>query len=131
MELTLRREHDLLYTPGVLEVDGVQFCQTLEDQERDVKIRGKTAIPMGRYQVKITMSPRFKRRMPLLLDVPNFTGVRIHPGNTTEHTDGCILVGQDTNSKDAWLGNSKVTYDKLFGVLDTALKAEDVWITIL
>jgi hypothetical protein len=131
MELTLRRTHNLVYTPGILELDGREVCQTLEDQERAIKVKGKTAIPTGRYQIKITMSPRFKARMPLLIGVPNFSGVRIHPGNTTEHTDGCILVGRDTNSKDAWLGNSRATYNKLFVMLDEALKKEQVWITIL
>jgi hypothetical protein len=132
MELTLRRTHNLLHTPGILEVDGVEFCQTLEDREREKKVKGKTAIPIGRYKITITMSPRFKKRMPLLHNVPDFSGVRIHPGNTVDHTEGCILVGQDTNALDAWLGSSRVTYEKLFAVIDKALKdKEEVWITIL
>ena len=68
------------------------ICHTLEDVQRDVKIKAETAIPWGMYKVVITMSNRFKRRLPLLLDVPNFEGVRIHGGNSEKNTEGCILV---------------------------------------
>lgn len=132
MELKLIRTHGLPYTPGILEIDGQYFCQTLEDREREVKVYGETAIPLGRYKITITMSPRFKKPLPLLHDVPKFTGVRIHPGNSVEHTEGCILVGQDNNSKDAWLGNSRVTFDKLMVKLREAeARKEPIWITIV
>lgn len=85
------------YTIGRLYVDGDYFCDTLEDRVRNLrkeaKVAGQTAIPDGRYKVTITMSPRFGRLLPLLHDVPQFTGVRIHAGNTAKDTQGCILVG--------------------------------------
>ena len=112
MKLTLKRIalRDT-YTIGKLYVDDVYFCDTLEDKVRDVKIKGITAIPAGKYKVKITMSNRFKKLMPLLIDVPNFEGVRIHSGNTSEDTEGCILVGK--NSETGKVTNSRNTFEKL------------------
>ena len=96
MKLTLKRIFKgEKYTIGKLYIDGVAFCDTLEDAIRDVKVYGETAIPSGIYKVTITLSPRFRRWLPLLHDVPNFEGVRIHRGNTAEDTHGCILVGQN------------------------------------
>lgn len=84
------------YIIGKLYIDGSYFCDTLEDPIREVKIKHETAIPFGTYKIIMDVSKRFKKRMPLLLDVPNFAGVRIHSGNTVEHTSGCILVGKNT-----------------------------------
>lgn len=81
------------YTIGKLYIDDNYFCDTLEDTVRKVKIAGKTAIPAGSYKVKKTMSPRFKKILPEILNVPNFAGVRIHSGNTAADTDGCLLLG--------------------------------------
>lgn len=82
------------YTIGKLYIDGAYFCDTLEDTVRTgEKIAGKTAIPAGTYKVKMTWSPRFKRYLPEILNVPNFTGVRIHAGNSALDTAGCVLLG--------------------------------------
>jgi len=81
-------------TIGELLINDEYECVTLEDPERDEKIPGITAIPRGFYPVIITYSNRFQKRMPLLKDVPNFTGIRIHTGNKAEDTEGCILVGR-------------------------------------
>lgn len=83
-------------TIGEITIGDKFECWTLEDRTRPagVKIYGKTAIPAGRYQMAITFSVRFHRWSPLLMKVPNFSGVRIHSGNTAADTQGCILVGQ-------------------------------------
>jgi len=94
MKLKLKRDiFENEFTLGGLEIDGEHFCFTVEDKVRDHKIHGMTAIPAGVYKVILTMSARFKKVLPLLLDVPNFSGVRIHSGNTAEDTEGCIIVG--------------------------------------
>ena len=96
MKLTLKRNFKGPdYTIGKLYIDDHYFCDTLEDTVRPdgQKIKGKTAIPAGTYKVVKSYSPRFKKILPEILDVPNFTGVRIHAGNTAKDTDGCLLLG--------------------------------------
>jgi hypothetical protein len=83
------------YTIGTLSIDGQYFCDTLEDAVRQVKVYGKTAIPYGRYNIILNVSPHFGRILPRLIDVPQFEGVLIHRGNTAEDTAGCILVGEN------------------------------------
>lgn len=107
-------------TIGELSVDGKILCYTLEDVEREVKVAGKTAIQKGTYNVSITMSNRFKKLMPLLENVPNFSGVRIHSGNTAEDTEGCILVGL-TKAED-FIGNSRIAFDRIFEKIKSAEK---------
>lgn len=80
-------------TLGKLSLGGLFICYSVEDAVRDVKIAGNTCIPAGTYKVIINMSNRFKRLMPLLLDVPQFQGVRIHAGNSAADTEGCIILG--------------------------------------
>jgi hypothetical protein len=96
MKLTLKRNFKGPdYTIGKLYIDGHYFCDTLEDTVRPAgqKITGKTAIPAGDYKVIKSYSPRFKKILPEILDVPGFSGVRIHAGNTAKDTDGCLLLG--------------------------------------
>ena len=84
-------------THGALYIDGEYFCDTLEPHRIDWscqrKMMGQTAIAEGTYRIVIGMSARFRRMMPYLCDVPQFTGVMIHPGNSSRDTAGCILVG--------------------------------------
>ncbi len=88
-----RQEKGDVCTIGRLSVDGVDYCYTLEDPVRPKKIPGKTAIPTGIYTIIVDYSHKFHTNLPRLLNVPNYEGVRIHPGNTAEDTEGCILVG--------------------------------------
>jgi len=110
-------------TIGDLAVDGQFEAFTLEDVARQKKIKHETCIPAGRYNVIINHSQRFNRDLPLLENVPNFDGIRIHPGNTDKDTSGCVLVGQ-TKSQD-FVGNSRVTFDALFAKIKAALDGGD------
>ncbi|MDP2006058.1 MAG: DUF5675 family protein [Rubrivivax sp.] len=116
-------------TIGQLYVDGQFECYTLEDVVRPEKIYGETAIPAGRYAVTINVSARFGKRLPLLLNVPEYTGVRIHPGNTKADTLGCILVGQ-TKSADS-IGASRAAFAALMPKLETAAKRGAIEIEIV
>lgn len=104
----VRRARREKYTIGDFIIEGKTVANTLEDPIRilddknhdgdfddpgEGKIYGQTAIPAGTYEVVVTMSSRFKRELPLLLNVPGFSGVRIHSGNTAADTKGCIMVG--------------------------------------
>ncbi len=129
MELVLTRKPSNSHcTIGELTVDGAFEAFTLEDVVRDKKVQNETAIPAGRYQVIITFSPHFKRNLPLLLNVPNYEGVRIHPGNYDRDTEGCILVGKSHNED--MLMQSVAAFDPLFEKIKSALLNEEVWITI-
>ena len=126
MKITVKRLHKTnTSTIGELLIDGIFECYTLEDMEREIKVKSETAIPKGTYKVIINQSNRFKRLLPLLLNVPNFDGVRIHSGNSNHDTEGCILVGQ-TIGKD-YIGKSRKAFDKLFKKMQAA---KDITITI-
>lgn len=113
MKLTLKRNPSSeKSTQGELFYNGIHQCWTLEDVVRDKKIYAQTAIPAGTYEVVISYSNRFKRLLPLLLNVPNFTGVRIHSGNTAQDTEGCILVGNKKGA-DSVL-ESRAAFNALF-----------------
>jgi len=114
----IRKPSSPMCTLGILSIGGDFECYTLEDVVRPKKIYGATAIPAGIYQVVITMSNRFKRLLPLLVDVPGFEGIRIHPGNTAGDTYGCILVGNATRGDSVI--NSRVAFDRLFEKLRVA-----------
>lgn len=141
MDLKLRRiaRRDT-YTIGKLYIDGVYFCDTLEDTDRGMmqslppsvnrakKKAGATAIPIGKYQVTIGVrSPRFSKKkqydfcggyLPRLINVPAFEGVLIHIGNTANDTEGCILVGR--NTKVGKVLESGVTFRALYAKLKEA-----------
>lgn len=125
MDLLLIRS--VFYEPitgGELFIDGIKFCDTLEDTDRKLtntdslekilatKKRGVTAIPTGVYDWTMEYSPSFKKVLPTILNVPGFTGIRIHGGNTVKDTAGCPLVGIKTISHRA-LVQSDETLKKL------------------
>lgn len=130
MNLTLQREpSDFACTISQLYIDGVPSVFILEDVARTIKIHGQTAIPAGRYPIVITMSPRFGKPLPLLLGVPGFEGVRIHSGNTSSQTEGCLLPGL-TRTGDS-VGDSRVAFNSLFAKIQGAInRHEPVTITI-
>lgn len=130
MKLRLQRTKEIDNTVfGELFVNDKFFCYTLEDKIRDIKIKHETCISPGVYKIILSYSQRFKTILPLLLDVPNFIGIRIHAGNTIKDTSGCILVGSAI--KGTTLLHSKTTTQKLISVLTTALKKESVEIEVL
>lgn len=135
MELFLQRnKSEVDRTIGNLYVDGDWECYTLEDPVRDKKVYGMTAIPPGKYKVLITESAKFKRLLPILVNVPNFAGVRIHAGNHPRDTEGCILVGQALDQRlgiPTTLLQSKKALTKLLIKISRAIDTNQiVWLTV-
>lgn len=131
MDILINRKHGTKgYTSGELSIDGDFFCYTLEDEERPFKIFGQTAIPAGKYEVTLTYSNRFKKRLPLLLNVPAFDGIRMHAGNSAYDTEGCILLG-DGEATNGWLSLSRKATERFINRIAQALKTQKVWVTIL
>ena len=152
MELKLKRKAKRdTYVIGDLSVNEVYFSNTLEDTDRgltsdmtdeqieQIKQKGITAIPTGRYKVVMNVqSPKFSKYkqyefcdgyLPRLVDVPGFEGILIHIGNYPKDTDGCILVGKNT-VKGAVI-ESTATFKKLYDILKNADEAgQDIYITI-
>ena len=133
MELILTRiARKAEYTIGRLEDEnGKKLCDTLEPIWRnydggELKIPKKSAIPEGTYRVVTTYSLRFRKYLPLLVGVPGFEGVRIHSGNTSRDTEGCILVGQNLQvGKVLW---SRITLEKLMKLIENE---KEIYLTIL
>lgn len=121
-------------THSVLFINGHFECFCLEDVIRERpgqpvetwKILGRTAIPEGRYKIALTMSQRFKRVLPLVVDVPGFSGVRIHPGNEAVDTDGCLLPGSGRAA--GRVTGSRIAFEHIFEQLQAA--TDDRWIDI-
>ena len=129
------------YSIGILYIDGKRICETLEDEDRGlfedmslsdirrVKVKGETAIPVGRYQITWTYSLRFRKMLPLLNSVPGYEGIRIHSGNKARDTEGCILCGRNTEV--GTVTNSRYWTGKVNALIERAIKAkEEVTISI-
>lgn len=132
-------------TLSTIMIDGVKMGYVLEDTDRGltdlmplvdiarIKIHGRTAIPIGRYQVQVTYSMRFKRLLPILINVRGFTGIRIHSGNTHQNTEGCLLPGLYRRFADGdyQVNNSRDLFNSIFPQIQAALRAKsEVWITV-
>ena len=123
------------YLPGY---ENKYFCDTLEPTWRDYehgayKVKGRSAIPEGRYAVVISWSPKFKQWLPILLGGPDFNrkwqGIRIHAGNTAKDTEGCILVGQNREVGKV-LDSRKWLYELKQKIVEAKDRGEAVWITV-
>lgn len=138
MELKLVRLYKKSeYTIGKLYIDGVYFCDTVEDTDRGltqsmseekilaIKAYGKTAIPTGRYRVTLTYSNKFKRVLPLVNAVKGFLGIRMHNGKDANSSLGCIIVGE--NKTKGGVINSRATMERLMAKLRGQ---KDIFITI-
>lgn len=138
MKLTLQRRPSAHgATLGQLFINDAPFCMTLEDVDRQLELHpedkawGKTAIPRGEYKVIVDWSPHFNRELPRLLNVPGFEGIRIHPGNDPDDTEGCILVGTSIISPN-FIGNSRAAFNLLLARLDAAYaRGESVTLEIV
>lgn len=141
MEILLKRiARKEKYTIGKFYIDGQYMCDTLEDTDRglkqsmtieeikQIKIKNQTAIPTGRYQVIWSYSNRFKKCLPLLLNVPGYEGIRIHSGNTEADTSGCPLLGQ--NKVVGKVINSVITCNKVLPLIKEACENGKVYITV-
>ena len=140
MKLTLKRiALRPTYTIGKLNIDDVYFCDTIEDTVRDLnkngkfdngekKVHSKTAIPYGTYEIKWTYSPRFKKYTPQLMNVPSFEGIRVHAGNTSADTEGCLILGE--NKQVGKVLNSRATINKFYPIIKKACSNGRVTIEI-
>lgn len=142
MQLKLERKYFKKgYTIGNLYINGEFFSNTLEDENRDLnkngkfdngesKVNSETCIPFGTYKVVVSISPRFGRKLPRLLNVPSFEGILIHRGNKAKDTSGCILVGE--NREPGKVLNSTRYELNLVKILEAAIaKGEEVTIEII
>jgi hypothetical protein len=130
-------------TISELWINGNRFGYCLEDRDRglvkgdplsyisSVKVPGQTAIPYGEYEVVLTYSNRFKKMLPLLLDVPGFSGIRLHSGNHKNHTEGCPLIGFEADYANKLILQSRVATSELIRIIAKAVKREKVFCRII
>lgn len=143
MEITLHRKvFTNKTTIGELFINDSKTvqCYILEDKDRGLKqtmsldeikklkVYGETAIPYGRYEVVVSYSERFKKKLPLLVGVPGYEGIRIHTGNYAENTHGCLLPGKN-KGVDCVTESTAIT-SWLISTIENALETEKVFITI-
>lgn len=141
MRITIERQYKKeTYTIGKMYIDGVYFCDVVEDKDRGIddscpefeitaiKVYGKTAIPTGVYDLEWTFSNKFKRFLPEIKNVKGFSGIRIHSGNTAEDSLGCPIVGE--NKIKGGVVNSRVTCERLFFIIKNTIKKEKIKIEI-
>lgn len=142
MQIQLKRKFfGQTYTIGDMSIDGIFFCNTIEDKNRDlnqdgkfdngeIKVYAQTCIPFGTYKVIPFLSPKFQRYVPRLLNVPSFEGILIHRGNTENDTSGCIIVGENT-IKGKVLNSAKYEVELTAKVRGAFAKGEPITIEIV
>ena len=138
MNVLLKRDRfGATQTIGRVFIDGKFECYSLEDTVREIdgapveswKVPGATAIPRGRYPVKISWSNRFKKLMMEVLSVPGFSGIRLHAGNTEKDTEGCVLLGDIRFA--TYIGASRIAVNRVYGKAKSALeRGAEVWLTV-
>ena len=123
--------------------DGELFCHILEDKDRGLhqsdplvtimseKVPHETAIPYGRYQVRLTHSPKFGFVTPEIINVPGYEGIRIHSGNKDTDTEGCLLTGDYKEGDQDWISNSRIEFKRLMDLLTQVPSDEEIWIDIV
>ena len=131
MEIKIKRiARKAGYTIGHLTINGHIICDTLEPHcinwARERKVPGRTAIPEGRYKVEMNYSAKFDKLMPYLKDVPHFTGVMIHLGNTPKNTQGCILVGYNT-IRGLVVKSSEAMQKVEEAIMNARKEKQDIW----
>lgn len=110
--------------------EGLRPMFVLEDSIKLVKIKHKTCIPVGRYEIVFKYSNRYKKLMPFLLNVPNFLGVLFHKGNTIHDTSGCLLVGFDADLDKGVIFQSREAFAELYQVLWQKCMSSRVFVSI-
>lgn len=131
MDFRIHREERIdENTLGILTVDDTTFrCHVLEDLERVVKVKTRTAIAVGRYRMRLSKSPKFGRVTLEVLEVPDFSGIRLHAGTSHKDTWGCPLVGW--SRKEAQLRLSRSCEKALTALAEQAVeRGEELWLTI-
>ena len=91
--------------------DGTRTYDTLENADY--------LIPAGTYPLRLTWSPKFKKQLPLIDEVPEREGIRIHRGSKPEHSTGCVLVSELAqehikiffNQQKKWYDNDELTIE--------------------
>ena len=130
------------YTIGSLYVNGTYLCDTIEDKVRDFnkdgdlldpgekKVYAETAIPYGTYNIELSRSPKFRRILPMILNVKHFTGIRIHRGNTARDSAGCILPGENKR-KGMVINSTKYEVTIIWMMEEAVSRGEEIKITIV
>lgn len=124
----IRKYYTLKSTISEVYINDTFFCHCLEDRVRTKsapKVFGESAIPAGRYQVIYTMSNRFKIKMPLLLNVPGYEGVRIHCGSYPTDTLGCLLLGHYDPKTPDFINESRITIGKFYPLIEKAYQSNE------
>ena len=128
-------------TMGLMFINGKYVCETLEDEHRNVKVRGETRIPEGTYkrgfrETLSGMTEKYRAKYDFfkwhlhVKDVPGFKYVYIHTGSTDDHTDGCLLIGGEKNMKAKSIYESRNKYRELYPIISMAIEqGEPVTIT--